>query len=421
MAYEFYRGPQQQRGTVPGLLRRCEFGLEILITLAHQSLVIGVSLDKAVEQPRFFWELNLSKSHADSLLSRLAREWHVEFDRLCQLLAVSAVVHTNETSWSLGSVWAFLSEQSRLMIFGCRKDAATLEILLPKETFAGVLVSDDAAVYRGFTQAQKCWAHLQRKAIKLTLLQPGDTRYRTYCDGLLVVYRSTCAAADRRLGGAGRQRRIAELEEQLRGLCWDHRPSAHRPSAGTVERDFENLALEMVRLMSANELFTFVKVPGVLGRTTSPNGLCAPPPKIGGPTKPAAASKTPPHDPGQRLGIAPHATPPTRPAIGPERSRRLGHLGPELLRTRGKSPRPDSTGTLAAGPTGPAADRHDQLVVGRPAPHDQPHAPNQPPPTKTAKTQHTSRCAEKPPRFAQWTATITGPSSYTIAKSFFTS
>ena len=158
VAYEFDRGPQGQRATVPGLLRRCEFGLEILITRAHQSLVIGVSLDKAVEQLRFFWERNLSKSQADALLSRLAREWHVEFDRLCPGIAVSAVVPTDETSWSIGSVWTFLSEPSRLMIFGRRQDAATLEILLPKATFGGVLVSDDAAVYRGFTQAQKCGA-----------------------------------------------------------------------------------------------------------------------------------------------------------------------------------------------------------------------------------------------------------------------
>ena len=48
-----------------------------------QTLVIGVSIDKALAQLRFFWELKLSKSQADSLLSRLAREWHVEFDRLC--------------------------------------------------------------------------------------------------------------------------------------------------------------------------------------------------------------------------------------------------------------------------------------------------------------------------------------------------
>ena len=229
-----------------------------------------------MEQLRFFWELQLSKSQADALLSRLSREWHVELDRLCQLIAVSAVVHTDETSWSIGSVWTFLSEQSRLLISGCRKDAATLEILLPKATFAGVLVSDDAAVYRGFTQAQKYWAHLLRKAIKLTIIKPDDTRYRTFCDGLLAVDRSAhAAAADKRLGDAGRQRRIAELEATLRGLCWGHRPpdrtssddaaSDHTMSTDAVERDSINLAREIVRLMSANELFTFVKVPGVSG------------------------------------------------------------------------------------------------------------------------------------------------------------
>jgi hypothetical protein len=265
VAYEFYRGPQGQRGTVPGLLRRCEFGLEILLTLSHQTLITGLSIDKAVGQLLYFWELKLSKSQADALLSRLAREWHAEFDRLCQLLSVSAVVHTDETSWSIGSVWAFLSDQSRLMVFGCRKDAATLEILLPKETFAGVLVSDDAAVYRGFTQAQKCWAHLLRKAIKFTLLRPDDQRYRAFCDGLLAVYRSACgSAADQRLGDTGRQRRIDELEETLRRLCWD-RLSDHRPPPDKVERDDLNLHQELVRLMGVNELFTFVKVPGVAG------------------------------------------------------------------------------------------------------------------------------------------------------------
>ena len=50
-------------------------------------------------------------------------------------------------------MWAFLSEQARLTIFGCRKDGATLAVLLKKETFAGTVVSDDAAVYQGFSHA----------------------------------------------------------------------------------------------------------------------------------------------------------------------------------------------------------------------------------------------------------------------------
>jgi hypothetical protein len=100
------------------------------------------------------------------LLNRLAREWEPEFDTLCTLLANSTVVHLDETGWSINSVWAFLSEQVRMILFGVHKDGATLATLLPKDLFGGVLVSDDAAVYRGFTLAQKCWAHLIRKAIR---------------------------------------------------------------------------------------------------------------------------------------------------------------------------------------------------------------------------------------------------------------
>ena len=46
-----------------------------------------------------------------------------------------------------------------------------------------MIVSDDAAVYRGFSKAQKCWAHLLRKAIRLTLLEPENAEYRRFLDG----------------------------------------------------------------------------------------------------------------------------------------------------------------------------------------------------------------------------------------------
>ena len=87
---------------------------------------------------------------------------------MCTLLANSAVVHADETGWSINSVWAFLSEQVRIILFGVHKDSATLAMLLPKDQFGGVLVSDNAAVYRGFTLAQKCWARRGRLIRKLT-------------------------------------------------------------------------------------------------------------------------------------------------------------------------------------------------------------------------------------------------------------
>ncbi|MFM7037175.1 MAG: hypothetical protein ACKO2L_05570 [Planctomycetaceae bacterium] len=63
------------------------------------------------------------------MLNRLAKEWLPEFDALCQLLAVSAVVYADETSWSINSVWAFLSKHARITVFGCRKDGETLSVI----------------------------------------------------------------------------------------------------------------------------------------------------------------------------------------------------------------------------------------------------------------------------------------------------
>ena len=243
----------------------CEYGLEILITLAHQTQIVSLSINKVGAELQYFWGLKLSKSQADALLNRLAREWHCEFDQLCQLLAVSAVVCADETSWSMNWVWAFLSEHARLLVLGCHKDEATLEVLLPKEKFPGTLVSDDALVYRGFSQAQKCWAHLLRKAIKLTLLSPGRPGYRTFCDGLLTLYREAQrVAADQRLGDESRQRRIDQLELKLCDLCGP-RVQDTTPPADQTERDFSNLAHELTRLMGDDELFTFVRDPSVPG------------------------------------------------------------------------------------------------------------------------------------------------------------
>lgn len=71
-----------------------------------------------------------------------------------------------------------------------------------------------------FTQAQKCWAHLLRKAIKLTLQDPDDVDYRQFTDRLLEIYRTACRVQrDGRLGDAGRERKVADLEGKIIELC----------------------------------------------------------------------------------------------------------------------------------------------------------------------------------------------------------
>jgi len=264
VVYEIWRGPNGEAGEIEGVMPLSEFGLEIHTAVAFLVSMVGLSMDKVCEQLKFFWELELSKSQADALLNQLSREWETEFESLCMLLAVSAVVHADETSSSLNSVWAFLSEKARVLIFGCRKNANTLAQILPKESFAGILVSDDAAVYQGFSKAQKCWAHLIRKAIRFTLLQPDNEEYRTFLNGLLDVYRAAKrASADQRLKETGRAARVAELVDAVSALCVSRckTDDMRVKSDDETDHEFDNLVQEIARLMCDCELFTFVLHP----------------------------------------------------------------------------------------------------------------------------------------------------------------
>jgi transposase len=275
IAYEIYRGPKNQYGVIPGVLGRSEFGIEIVLEIAYFVYVLGLSFDKVCQMLNFLQELSLGKTQADALLRQLARHWQKEFDILCTLLAHSAVVHADETSWSIKSVWAFLSEKARLLFFGVNKDAATLEQILDPTVFAGLLVSDDAAVYANFSKAQKCWAHLLRKAIKLTLQEPANEEYRRFLDQLLEIYRRACRVQrDGRLSPAGRARKVAELDDQILDLCMPMWVLELPPLAESPENDYRLLANEVMRLMLNQELFQFVTAPA----TTQPNGTTQPAP-----------------------------------------------------------------------------------------------------------------------------------------------
>lgn len=265
VAYQVYRGPKNQFGKVPGTLGRSEFGIEIVIAIAYLVYVVGLSFDKVCLLLNFFQNLRLRKSQADALLHQLSRHWSGEFERLCTLLANSAVVHADETSWSIHSVWAFLSEKARVLFFGVHKDAMTLREILNPATFGGIVISDDAAVYANFTHSQKCWAHLLRKAIKLTLLEPSNAEFRRFTDRLLEIYRRACRVQqDQRLSAAGRARKVVELDDEILELCggvW----FAELPKGVGADDDYRLLCNELMRLMLERQLFAFVTAAPVTG------------------------------------------------------------------------------------------------------------------------------------------------------------
>jgi hypothetical protein len=264
VGYRVYRGPDGRRAAVPDVLPRGEFDLQIVLTVAFLAYVVHVSLDQVCALVRYFWGLPLAKSQADALLNQLARQWQPEFDRLCELLALSLVVYTDETSWSVAhqssTAWVFSTPRHTLLTFGCDKSRTTRDHVLPPEVFRGVLVSDDHALYHDRERAQKCWAHLLRKAIRLVLLYPENTTYGAFLDELLALYREAQRRRqDGRLGPGGRDRLADEFNRRVRDLCHPHCWGCRRAPRAPHARDFRNLANELYRLAEADELFTFVR------------------------------------------------------------------------------------------------------------------------------------------------------------------
>ena len=273
IAYPIYRGPGNRYGQIPGVLGRGEFGMEIIVEIAYLVYVLGLSFNKVAVLLQFMQHLPLGKTQVDALLRRLSRHWQHEFDVLCTLLAHSLVVHSDETSWSINSVWAFLSEKARLLFFGVHKDAQTLKQILDPETFAGLLLSDDYAVYANFSPSQKCWAHLLRKAIKLTLQAPDNAEYRVFADRLLEIYRKACRVQrDGRLGDAGRKRKVAALDDEILELCVAVWVLELPPLEPSPENDYRLLVNEVMRLMLDQQLFRFVTTPAA----SQPNGQSTP-------------------------------------------------------------------------------------------------------------------------------------------------
>lgn len=257
VAYEVWRH-NKSYGRIPDVIGRSEYGLEFLLAIAYQVYVIGLSLDKVVLLTHFFQRLKLRKSQIDAMLNQLARHWEGQFETLCGLMANSMIVHADETSWSINSVWTFLSEKARLFLFGVHKDAQTLKQILDPETFKGLVVSDDAAVYGKFTHSQKCWAHLLRKAIRITLLEPEDDEFRKFCDELLDIYRSAVRVRnDGRLGPAGLERKVDELDDRILDLCLADWVAELPKQEGALE-EYRLLVKELMKLMLAQELFCFV-------------------------------------------------------------------------------------------------------------------------------------------------------------------
>jgi len=202
---------------------RCEYGLEILITLAYLVYWTGMSIDKACGILAFFTGLELSKSQADSLLSQLATDWQMEYDAIAELIASAAILYIDETGWKVGKrscyTWIFSTLSTVLYKCGVGRGKVVLTDVLGKQ-FDGIGVTDDYSAYQSqFTEHQLCWAHFLRKVIALSLRNPEKGQYKRFLKSLFAIYYDAVRFShDRRLS-AGRQAKVNKLQSRIRMIC----------------------------------------------------------------------------------------------------------------------------------------------------------------------------------------------------------
>lgn len=87
VGYRVYRRPWQEAPSIPGVIPRCEYGVEIHVVLAYLVYVIGVSMEKACQLLEFFCELPIRRSQADAMLTQLGKHWSDDFDAICERIA----------------------------------------------------------------------------------------------------------------------------------------------------------------------------------------------------------------------------------------------------------------------------------------------------------------------------------------------
>ena len=243
---------------------KCEYGIEILVTLAYLVYWTGVSIDKACGILAFFTGLELSKSQADSLLFQLAADWRAEYDAIAELVAAAAILYIDETGWKIGKrscyTWIFSTLSHVLLRCGVGRGKAVLTDVLGTQ-FGGIGVTDNYSAYQSqFAEHQLCWAHFLRKAISLSLRNPGNRQYARFLKSLFAVYYSAVRASrDGRLS-SGRPAIVKKLQSRIRMICRRY-DEVLSDTASADDGKFVLLQNELVD--NTEKLFVFVVHPEV--------------------------------------------------------------------------------------------------------------------------------------------------------------
>jgi transposase len=158
----------------------CQLGIQattLAVALNHQ---FGMSKQGVC---RLFTEqfgLPLTIGGLVALQHRIAQGLQADYEALRHQARQSAVLHSDETSWYVGSphswLWTFTTPDFTLYQVASSRKREVIESVIGS-AYEGVLVSDCLAVYDGVcSQQQKCLAH-HLKAIRLALEQAPNSEY----------------------------------------------------------------------------------------------------------------------------------------------------------------------------------------------------------------------------------------------------
>jgi transposase len=176
----------------------------------------------------------------------------------------AAVLYIDETGWKVGKrscyTWIFSTLSTVLYKCGVGRGKAVLSEVLG-EQFEGIGVTDDYSAYQSqFSQHQLCWAHFLRKAIALSLRNPGNRQYARFLKSLFAIYYDAVRTSrDRRLT-AGRSAKVQKLQSRIRMICRRYGEVLDE-TASADDKKFVLLQNELVDHLE--KLFVFVLHPEV--------------------------------------------------------------------------------------------------------------------------------------------------------------
>jgi transposase len=235
-----------------------QVGPRALALSAELNKGLGLSFEKCSRLLAVAFGLAISRGGLCQAIARVARCAKPTYQALIEKLRASSVVVPDETGWKVGGwlewLWVFVGEDVTVYAIQGGRGFCQAAAILGAD-FAGVMVRDGWAPYRGFERArhQTCLGHLLRRCREnLETAVRGTARVPRALQRLLLA---ALDLRDRKDAGSIHEHGLAVARGRLQAKL--DRLLEWRP------RDEENRKLLAHLGREREALFTFLRLPGI--------------------------------------------------------------------------------------------------------------------------------------------------------------